>query len=266
MDAPGKDRSIIRDLALIYIALAHGTDQELSRVEVEEISRRLGAWQTQATEETVLSAIKDALEDYTEETARSEVDAAVRRVREMMDQDQLSTIVDDLTRIAMSDDKFLHEEGTFIGDLAHAWNVHEEANDEGGTPWSVLMENGEIPDGWSPLHDLALIYLHLAHRTDTDLDDREAEAISRTLNEWMPDVADDRVINVVLEAMHAYVQGPDKRLFEDSVESLKRSVPSHQRASILDDLVRIASADGEILPTEKDVIRKLSRAWEIEAQ
>lgn len=264
MDAQGKDRSLLRDLAFIYITLAHGTDQDLSRVEVEEISRRLSAWQTQVTEETVLSAIKDALEDYTEENARTEMEAAAGRVREQLDPDQLSMIVDDLTGIAMSDDKFLHEEGAFIGDLARAWEVHVEANGGEDRPWSVLHDNGDGRNGWSSLHDLALIYLHVAHRADRDVDRREAEAISSTLHEWMPDVAEDRVMKVVREAMHAYVQGPDKRLFEDSVEALKRSVPFHQRATLLDDLEQIAQADGDVALGEKEVIRRLSRAWGVE--
>lgn len=265
MQAEGKQASLLRDLALIYITLAHGTDQDLSKVEVETISRRLSAWQSQVTEETVLSAIKDALEEYTQEKGRSQVEAAIRRVRDEVDRDLRKTIVDDLTEIAMADDKFLHEEGAFIGDLARTWNVHAEADERRSVPWSVLLSDGDDGEGWTPLHDLALVYLHLAHRTDQEVHAREVEAIARTLSEWTPDVTVDRVMSVVQDAMRAYVQGPDRRLFEDSIESLKASVPVHQRTSILNDLQQIAEADGKVLPEERDVIRRLSRAWEIEA-
>lgn len=265
MEAKGKKRSLLRDLALIYITLAHGTDQELSKAEVETISRRLSAWQTRVTEETVLSAIKDALEVYTVESARAEVEASARRVGEELDRDRLTSIVEDLMEIAVSDDRFLHEESTFIGDLARSWGVHVEGDVGEGTPWSILAQNGEDHDGWSPLHDLALIYLHLAHRTDSDLDAREMEVISSMLNEWIPDVEEDRIRRVVQEAMHAYVQGPDKRLFEDSLESLKNAVPKHQRGSIVGDLERIARADGKVLPEEQEVIDRLVRAWDMES-
>jgi uncharacterized tellurite resistance protein B-like protein len=263
MQAQGKDRSLLRDLALIYLTLAHGADQDLSRVEVEEISRRLSAWQTQATAETVLSAIKDALEDYTAEAARIEVDVAVRRVGAELDHERLSIIVDDLTEIAMSDDKFLHEESAFIGDLAREWEVHTAPDGDDEIPWSILNETPGR-NGWSSLHDLALIYLYLAHGSDHDVDEREVDAISRSLREWVPDEDEDDVMKVVREAMHAYVQGPDRRLFGDSVESLKRAVPPHQRASLLDDLEQIATSDADVASEEKELIRKLSRAWDIE--
>ncbi|MEX1054417.1 MAG: hypothetical protein WED81_00200, partial [Rhodothermales bacterium] len=74
MQSQGNRTTIQRDLALIYIALAHSTDQELSGPEVDAISKRLRAWQTHATQETVLSAIKDALGAYTEATAKEEVE------------------------------------------------------------------------------------------------------------------------------------------------------------------------------------------------
>lgn len=262
MEAQGKKRSILRDLALIYIALAHGTDQDLSEIEVDVISQNLRAWQTEVTQETVLSAIKDALEDYTQESARVEVERAVRRVRDEIDQERRELIVDDLTEIAMADDKFLHEEGTFIGELARLWDVHDAAVGGGAaSPWTVFTVNGGAENGWSPLHDLALIYLHFAHRTDQDLDTKEVEAISRTLSEWAPGVEEDRVLNIVQSAMGAYVQGPDKRLFEESVESLRRSVPTHQRPSLLADLREIAYADGDVSDEERTMIERLAKAW-----
>lgn len=262
MEAKGKTRSVLRDLALIYIALAHSTDQDLSTAEVEAISDRLRRWQTQVTQETVLSAIKDALEDYTQETAHAEVERAVRRVRDELSLEQRRVIVDDLTEIAMADDKFLSEESEFIGDLSRAWSVQGEADDaEPDGIWSILLANGSQTEGWSTLHDVALVYLHLAHRVDRDLQTKEIETISRTLSEWIPGVEEERVLEVVKEAMHAYVQGPDRRVFEDSVAALKRSVPVHQRPTLLADLQRIAKSDGEISDREREVMEQIAEAW-----
>lgn len=262
MEAKGKKRSILRDLALIYIALAHSTDQDLSEPEVQTISERLRAWQVQATEETVLSAIKDALEDYTHERAHAEVERAVERVREELDDEMRRLIVEDLTEIALSDDKFLHSEGSFIGDLARAWGIRSsEAETQ---PWSILNGNGNDHNGWSPVHDLALVYLEIVHGTDQDIRDTEVDAIASKIHEWLPDADDDDVLKVVRDAMEAYVQGPDKRLFEDSVETLKKVVPKHQRAPLLADLNFVAGADGGISDKEQAMIDKLAAAWDIE--
>ena len=267
MQAEGKWGSILRDLALIYIALAHSTDQDLSEAEVKVISERLRAWQTEATEETVLSAIKDALEDYTHERAREGVETAVRRVRDELDDEMRRKIVADLTDIALADDKFLYAEGSFIGELARAWNVRVEEEGEGARSWSILNGNGDgdvRENGWSPLHDLALVYLELAHGTDDDISDSEVDAIAEKINEWVPNADGAQIIEVVHQAMHAYVQGPDKRLFEDSVDKLKRVVPRHQRAALLADLNFVAGADGQITAKERELIDKLTRAWDVE--
>lgn len=264
MEAQGKKRSILRDLALLYIAMAHSTDQDLSEPEVQMISLRLRAWQTQATEETVLSAIKDALEDYTHERAHAEVERAVKRVRDELDPNMRRNIVEDLTEIALSDDKFLHSEGSFIGDLARAWDVR--STDDETRPWSVLNGNGNGDEhvGWSPVHDLALVYLEIVHGTDDDIRDSEVDAIANKLREWLPDAKDADVLKVVREAMEAYVQGPDKRLFDESVDALRKVVPEHQRGALLADLNYVAEADGEVSEKERAMIAKLSAAWDIE--
>lgn len=262
MEAQGKKRSILRDLALIYIAMAHGTDQDLAEPEVQMISQRLRGWQTQATHETVLSAIKDALEDYTHERAHAEVERAVQRVRDELDLELRQAIVNDLTEIALSDDKFLYAEGSFIGDLARAWDVH--VTDQDVEQWSVLNGNGNEHNGWTPVHDLALVYLEIVHGTDEDIRESEVDAIANKIREWLPDANDTDVMKVVRDAMEAYVQGPDKRLFEESVDTLKKVVPVHQRSALLADLNYVARADGDVSEKEQAMVDKLAAAWNIE--
>lgn len=233
------------------------------------ISERLRAWQTEATEETVLSSIKDALEDYTHERAREGVEVAVRRVRDELEPDVRRMIVVDLTDIALADDKFLYSEGSFIGELARAWDVRVEEAGDGAQSWSVLNGHGngndnESAGGWTPIHDLALVYLQLAHGTDEEIVDSEVDAIAQKINEWLPDAENAQVLQVVREAMHAYVQGPDKRIFEDSVDTLKKVVPTHQRAALLADLHFVASADGRITKKEREMIERLTEAWDVE--
>lgn len=266
MESNNQDRHILRDLALIYIALAHSTDQDLDDAEVDTIGRRLHAWQTEATSETVLGAIREALEAYVDGGGAAGVDRAVEQIRNTLSVDLRQRIVDDLVEVAMADDKFLSEESTFIEQLTKAWGVHvNDRPDEDGRKWSILSQDGRTGE-WTPLHDLALVYTTLAHSTDDDLSIDEVSAITEKLREWMPDAKEVDVLNVVQEAMQAYSQGPDKRVFAESVEAVRKFVPEHQRPALLADLRYVAEADGEMLEQERALIERLSKAWEVAAE
>src|SRR5690606_23554502 len=111
-------------------------------------------------------------------------------------------LVEDLMAVALADDRVLHEEHTFIAQLARAWNVHpNDSGDEAGRRWSILCQDGLSQDGqhgdWTPLHDLALLYISLAHSTDDELATAEVEAITQKLNEWLPGAREVDVLNIV---------------------------------------------------------------------
>lgn len=265
METQKQAHELIENLALIYIALAHAADRDLSDAEVNAIAERLRNWQSGASK-TVLSALKEALDDYVQEEAQERVNAAIRTIRDHIPQDQRQQMLDDLMEIAMADGKFTHGESAFIGELARVWGLHASDGQEGngGSWWSVL-EDG-VPTGkWTALHHLALIYVSLAHETDDDLSTREIQAITDKLREWVPDAGENEILNVVTEVLSVYVQGQDKRLFSESVEALKTAVPVHQRSALLADLRFIADADGVTLETEREMIERLSNSWKISA-
>jgi len=263
METQKQASDLIENLALIYIALAHAADHHLSDSEVNAIAERLRGWQN-GTSKTVLSALKEALDDYVKEEAQERVNAAILTVRDHIPQHQRQQILDDLMEIAIADGKFTHGESSFIGGLAHAWDVHESDGQKvnGHTWWSVLNDGAQAGN-WTALHHLALIYVSLAHETDDDLSTREVQAITDKLREWVPDASEEEVLNVVTEVLSVYVQGQDKRLFSESVEALKTAVPEHQRAALLADLRFIADADGVTLDTEQEMIKRLSNTWQI---
>lgn len=264
METQNHEREVIQDLALIYIALAHSTDQHLDDLEVDAIAERLRSWQSGAASMTVLSALKEAMENYVQDEAQERVHAAVRAVAEQVPEGELQRILDDLTEVAMADGKFLHDEGSFIGELSRAWDVH--AGDLRFTRnnwWSVLNDNGTDGGSWTTLHYLALVYVNLAHGTDKDLSPTEIGAITAKLKEWVPDAGDDDMLGVVQEVVTAYATGPDKRLFDEAVEVLREAVPRHQREALLSDLRYIAESDGVVLTEERQMIRRLSEAWHV---
>ncbi|HET6569335.1 MAG TPA: TerB family tellurite resistance protein [Rhodothermales bacterium] len=262
METQKQAHEIIENLALIYIALAHATDHELSDAEVNAIAERLRGWQ-KGPSKTPLSALKEALDDYVQQEATDRLDAAIETIRASIPQEQRQQILDDLTEIAMADDKFTHRESAFIGQLSRAWDVHPSDVPALDTLWWSVLDNGNTSGGWTALHHLALIYVSLAHETDDDLSTREIEAITEKLSEWVPDAPEDDMLTVVQEVLAAYVQGQDKRLFSDSVDALKTAVPEHQRTALLADLRFIADADGVLLDAEQKMIERLSHAWQI---
>lgn len=257
------DDDMLRDLALLYVALAHDTDDDLSDVEVKAMAERLYTWQD-VSREAVMTAVRSALQDYVSEDAPDRIQEAMGRLRDELPEDLRRSVLDDLLEIAMADDRFLYEESAFIGDLAQAWGLHPTARPEAAThSWSLLTP--EAAGAWTPVHDLALIYLTLAHETDETLSDREIEAITRKLGEWIPDADEQQVLDVVKSALGVYVQGPDRRVFTDAVEAVRQHLPEHQRAALLADLHYIAQADGAVLGPEQQLINQLREAWRMTA-
>ena len=114
---------LLHNLALLYIALAHSTDQDLSNIEVDAITERLRGWEELGTG-TVLSAFKHAMENYTQADPEASVRDAIEVLRMQLTQPQRTYIVQDLMDIAESDGRFLFKESTFIGRVAEAWDVH----------------------------------------------------------------------------------------------------------------------------------------------
>ncbi len=262
MEHDKNGRRILNHLALIYIALAHSTDDVLTNSEIDAIAERLRGWQDVASE-TVLSALKEALDIYVQDDAQERLQEAVDAVSLSIPTELRQAVLDDLMDIALADDKFLHKEGSFIGDLARAWDLHASVSSaEADQSWSIL--GGQKQEGnWTALHDLAIIYLTLAHQTDGDLSVAEAEAITAKLNEWVPDASEEEVRGVLKDAVTVYAQGPDQRVFTEAVEAVESFVPEHQRTALLEDLKFVAGADGNTIEAEHELITRLTRKWNL---
>ena len=230
MESP---KRVLRDLALIYIALAHGTDQNLDDAEMEIIVRRLQEVQAGVSQGTVLRAVKEALDDYTQDDARRRVDEAVQRLRVAVPQSLRRRILLDITEIGKADHKFLYKEAQYIGELIAAWKVNlTDLVAESATMWSILGP-GAGDDGWTPVHDLMLIYVTLAHGADLTLSREEVEAIREKLGEWLPNADQGTVRRVLHDVMRVY-QDEHERTFDEAVEAVKATVPAYQREAILE--------------------------------
>ncbi len=249
----------LHHLALIYLALAHGTDRDLDEAEVALMADRLRVYQDGGLAQgTVVEAITEALKRHQEEET-THLDEAIEAVGAAYAEPILRRILGDMTRMATVDGKVLHAEAQFLGRLAHAWAVPAETEEE---LWSLLGPITETE--WTPLHDLMFIYLSLAHDTDTQLSQKEVDAILDKIHGWIPDARPMQVKHLFSQALDAYVEaGESPERFKNAVASVKQAIPIHQRSVLLDDLRRIAYADGTLLPEEQEMIRELARVWEI---
>ena len=120
----------------------------------------------------------------------------------------------------------------------------------------------------TPLDDLALLTLVVAHGTDADLDPRETrvlvEQLGRLASVLDPDVHSGADLGDVVErAVEAYgalrVVGLDTVVarFRDAVspEALARAHAA---------LVRVADADGVVRTMERTVLLHVAQAWGLE--
>lgn len=263
METESGENRVMHELAYIYIALAHGTDADLSEEEIDRIATSLRGWESD-TAQTVTSALKQALGDYIDDGSSERLDRAVAVVREAFPLNRRRDLMDDLMEIALADDRFLYRESSFIDRVRKGLGVMLDDEMAEGNAWSIIGRPDESNQSWSPVHDLALIYVTLAHRSDADLADEEIEAIAVKLNEWVPELREDEVLRVVQDALSVYVQGPDKRMFTEAVESVGQRIPRHQLSALLSDLTFVAGADGQVLDQEQKLIEQLSRAWSID--
>ncbi len=258
-------KRILRDLALIYIALAHGTDQSLDDPEMDIIARRLQEVQAGVSGGTVLRAVKDALDDYMQEDASQRLEHATERIRTSVPQSLRRRIVRDLTEIGKADDKFLYAEAQFIGDLIAAWKVNlTDLVPESASTWNILGAGPGVEVSWTPMHDLVLVYLTLAHRTDQSLSREEVKAIEQKMGEWLPN-ADEGVIERILHDVMRVYQEDETRTLDEALAAVKAAVSPYQRAAILEDLRYIAHADGILLVEERVLIEKIAEAWECDS-
>lgn len=124
----------------------------------------------------------------------------------------------------------------------------------------VYDDTGE----WSVLHDLAYIFLVLAHGTDHDLTETEVQVMLKKLHEWRPLDAPADMESVLEVAGEAYSMGEDGQRLKRSIDSVRKSLPREQRMAALNDLVKIANADGIFLDNEEDLINHLLSAWDVD--
>lgn len=119
---------------------------------------------------------------------------------------------------------------------------------------------------WTSLHDLGLVYLALAHGTDSDLTSNEKVMMGEKLQEWS-----DRspfpmqgISEILDDVMLVYMGKSSNQMLQASVVSLKETLEKPLRIAVLNDLADVATADGHLRKGEVSFIQYLVNEWEVE--
>ena len=111
------------------------------------------------------------------------------------------------------------------------------------------------------IHNLLLLYLAVAYGADRDFDDAEETAIQKLLQSWLPEASDRFVAGMVRAALDLY-QIDHALSIEGLALGLRSALASEFREQVLQDMARVARADGQQSADEAAVIARVRATWE----
>ena len=249
------------NLALIYIALAYGTDHDLQEEEMATLTDALREWTAMPSDAHVQEVVMEAATAFLEGDARAEVRRSIDRLGEQLTATERRRALRDVMDIAEADGVLLEREQGLIHILAEAWSLKQLSEELLADSTVAVQQKGE---DWGLIHELAFIYIVVAHSSDNELSNAEIDVILDRLHEWQPQRSEDEVREAFRRSLQVYADEPDQELIQASVETLKEALPVVQRLTVLDDLNTVAHADeGTLTRNERELIMHLARAWDI---
>lgn len=249
------------DLALIYIALAYGTDHDLQKDEMTALTEALREWTVMPDDAHVQEVVMEAATVFLESDARAEVRRSIDQLSEELSSSERRRALRDVMDIAEADGVLLEREQGLIHVLAEAWSLKQLSEELLDDTSAAVQQKGE---DWGLIHELAFIYIVVAHSANNDLSTDEIDVIIDRLHEWQPQRSEAEVREVFRRALQVYAEEPEQSLIQASVETLKEALPIVQRLTVLDDLNMVAHADtDDLTPNERELIMNLARAWDV---
>ncbi|PSQ98880.1 MAG: TerB family tellurite resistance protein [Bacteroidetes bacterium SW_11_64_17] len=259
LDMDTSNWTTTHDLAVVYIALAYGTDHDLSDGELLVLTEALQAWKD-LEEPAIQEIIVEAATLFVESDAEAEVRRAMKELRATLSPQERRDTVRYLIRIAEADGVLLEREQGFIHTLAEAWSLKQLSEELLKDTSAVVQRRGE---NWGLIHELAFLYILVGHSAGDELSSDTIDVVQERLQEWQPDLSGEEIQEVVRRALQVYADQPEESLIYDSVEALKEALPSTQRLTVLDDLHTVAQADGPLTRDERQLITSLAQAWDL---
>lgn len=125
----------------------------------------------------------------------------------------------------------------------------------------IMEHKGNV--SLSQLHDLAFLFLALAHGTDDELHPDEQRKMSVRLRTWQPNKDPALIDHVIREAALTYLEGHDRDRLEGIVTELGQQLSDDLKLALLSDLREIAEADGTVMAAEAGFLQKLASRWSV---
>lgn len=120
------DWTLTHDLALIYLALTHGADEELDSSEVDAMSRKLREWRDNFEVDRIKSIMREVMLVYMGASGDQMLEASIASVAEDLPKSTRIAILNDLADIASADGAIVMGEVDFIQQLARDWKVDQD--------------------------------------------------------------------------------------------------------------------------------------------
>lgn len=248
------------DLALVYLALAYGTDHDLSDEELDTLTTVLEEGMPVSQSAPVQEVVMEAATAFLEGDAREEVHRAIRELRSSLTPTERRETLRHLVRIAEADGVLLEREQGLIHTLADAWSLKQLSEELVSDTSAVVQRRGE---DWGLIHEIAFLYVLVAHSAENELSSEQLDVMLERLQEWQPERSTEQVRDVLRRALQVYADQPEEALIRDSVEALKEALPCVQQLTVLDDLYTIVRAGGHLTRNERQLILSLARAWDV---
>jgi uncharacterized tellurite resistance protein B-like protein len=248
------------DLALIYIALAYGTDHELTEGEMEALTDALREWAVVPDDAHIQEIVMEAATAFLEGDAQAEVRRSIDHLADELSLEERRHALRDVMQVAEADGVVLEREQGLIHILADAWSLKDLSADLLADTSAAVQRRDEP---WGLIHELSFLYIVVAHSSDDELSNAEIDVILDRLQEWQPSLSRDDLRDVFRRALQVYAEDPGTALIKSSVEALKEALPLVQRLTALDDLNTVSHADGRPTANERELIKNLAQAWDV---
>ncbi len=241
--------TLAHDIALLFVALAYGTDRDLSDDEVTAIMQLLRTWRPEASEDSLRTIIVEVMSILVDTPAPERVQKSIDALGRELSESELSQVLEHVNQIAEADGILLQREEDLLGTIAEAWSLRG------------LEAPGSEEGDWDLIHQMSLIYVVVAHSTDDELSAQEIATIIDRVRQWDASLSEEEARDILREVLAFYAQQPGEDVLGQTIMTIKNSLEPMRRLILLDDLYQIAHADGAFKENERNMITSLAEAW-----
>ncbi len=122
------------------------------------------------------------------------------------------------------------------------------------------------PETWTLTHDIGLLYLAVSHGTDRELLDSELVVMKREIQRWKPSITGEACQEMIMECLSIYLSDRRDEILKRAIVRIRKDADVSQKLAVIMDMVDLAEADGVVLFTEKQLIKTLSKIWEVDIE